>query len=182
MQLTYAATFQREHVLNTIKKFKLTTVIFTCVILLGCNKAEPVRDIAYYQGLGSEKSIESLRACAEKKKTLLEKKDAEGLDQFAKSTQNVNCRTAFRYVMLEEAKLITARAAELQKMNTRDEVRKLRETLHAEFEARMVGLVPMIEEWNEEAVPFALAIREFDRQVANRISRIDIDSWKPRRK
>ncbi|RJG02641.1 hypothetical protein [Noviherbaspirillum sedimenti] len=163
------------------RKIKLGVSAFAFALLLGCDKAEPVRDIAYYQGLGFEKSLESLRACVQKKKALLEKKDAEGLDQFAKSTQNINCRTAFRFVIKEAAQSLSVRAQEIQKMNTQDEVKILRDKIHADMETKLSGIDSVVEDWQSDAMPLGLAIRDLNQKAANRISRIDIDSWKKRK-
>lgn len=159
-------------------KLKICIAFAMLAFIFGCNKTEPIRSLAYFQGLGLEKTFAVLQSCADEKKSLLDKKNAEGLDQFAKSSQFANCRVAFKFAASEYGKNILLKANDFKNATTQVEVENLKKKIEAEFEAKWKGIHPMIRDYeNNDIQPLSYALVVVDQTAANRSSRIDINSW-----
>ncbi len=122
--------------LSNKSTLRLCAIAVTSVLFAGCTKTEPVRDIAYFQGLGLDKTLDTLRSCQAEKKALMNKKDAEGLDQLAKSPHYTNCRTAFKFATGEEAKNVDTTTSAIDAASTAEDVKQLQEKVVADINAR----------------------------------------------
>lgn len=162
----------------------LNTCISACalLVLVGCDNAEPIRDIAYFQGIGLEKTLAQLKTCGSQKKALLEKKDAEGLDRYAKSRQLTNCHTGFKFAASEEAKNLSSRIGEFKNVRSQEEVKALKQKILGDVEARWDGIQPLANDWiRVDGQDLAYAVRAIEQSAANRSSNLDFASWGKRR-
>lgn len=120
----------------------------SCLVALSaCESSEPLRETAYFEGLGFEKSLQYVRSCTDEKKALLAKQDAEGLDRFAKSSRGKNCRTGFDYASKQEAELVRSKATLLQAATTEDELNQAQNRISGETDARWGDTFKVFPDW-----------------------------------
>ncbi len=115
--------------------------------LSACDSSEPLRDPAYFEGLGFEKTLEFVRACAAEKKSLVDKGDAEGLDSFAKSSHGKNCHTGFDYAVKQEAELVSGKAKLFAGANTEDEIKGIKKAIADETDGRWGETFKVFKDW-----------------------------------
>jgi hypothetical protein len=117
------------------------------VALSACDSSEPLRDPAYFEGLGFEKTLEFVRTCAAEKKSLVDKSDAEGLDSFAKSSHGKNCHTGFDYAVKQEAELVSGKAKLFASANSEEEIKQLKKTIYDGTGSRLGDALVIFKDW-----------------------------------
>jgi hypothetical protein len=125
------------------------------VTLSACDSAEPLRDSAYFEGLGFEKTFQYLQSCADEKNALLAKQDAEGLDRFAKSSKGINCRTSFNYAAKREAEAVLAKAKLLRTANSEEELKQARGSIESDVNARWGNILKTFHDWKSPELSYA---------------------------
>lgn len=125
------------------------------VSLSACDSTEPLRDSAYFEGLGFDKTFQYLQSCADNKNALLAKQDAEGLDRFTKSSKGINCRTSFDYAAKQEAEAVLAKAKLLRTANSVDELKKAQATIESDLEARWGNIFKTFKDWKSKELNHA---------------------------
>lgn len=144
--------------------------------ITACESSEPLRDIAYFEGLGFEKSFQYVQACTEEKKALLAKQDAEGLDKFAKSTRGKNCRTGFDYSAKKEAEALRGKASQLKASNTEEEIKQAQNSISKETDARWGEIFKVFPDWKSSDLNSAYLY--VARTASTRLSEIMISNMR----
>lgn len=156
-----------------MKKIWLLGVI-SVLAFSACSTDEPVRETAYFEGLGFEKTLEYIISCREEKRSLLASKDAEGLDRFAKSSKAKNCLTGLKYAQQEEAKIILSKAKILNSASSVQDLKREEKAIADDHHARWGDTFTVFPDWKKSAPAIAGAFYEVGATSSRRHSRIMI--------
>lgn len=155
----------------------VSSIAIALILLGGCDKPEPIRDIAYFEGLGFEKTLDYVKLCRDEKVRLQEKKDAEGLDRFAKSARATNCRTGFKYATGIEAEIINKKAATLHEATSHEALKTLQAQISRDVDSRWGDIPEVFKEWaKHDGAAMSYAFWNLSRIASSRSARLHISS------
>lgn len=118
-----------------------------------CSPQEESLTIAYFQGLGPDQATLYLKQCVAQKKSLMERKDAVSLNEFAKSVRSGNCLTAYKYAAEEGSKTLIAQSARFGQVTTVAESKGLWEQMKKDISAQWDEVDSTFPEWKAAAPP-----------------------------
>lgn len=145
-----------------IRKISITTASAFAILLGACAQTEQPLDIAYFQGLGGQKTDDYLKACVALKKPLLVKQDADSLDRFAKSVRAINCQTALRFAVDIESKNLAVRSRELDAAQDHRALKAVHEKIRHDFAEKWKDITSTFPEWKKDTAPLASAMYQVD--------------------
>lgn len=146
--------------------------------LTACSPQEESLTIAYFQGLSPDKTALYLKECVAQKKALLDRKDAAGLNQFAKSVRAGNCLTAYKYTAEEGGKTLIAQSALFGKATTVAESKGIWEQMKKDISGQWDEVDSTFPEWKAAAAPLFKAIINAESAYTRSMSRINIEAMK----
>lgn len=146
--------------------------------LTACSLQEESLTIAYFQGIGPDKTVLYLKECVAQKKPLLERKDAAGLNQFAKSVRASNCLTAYKYAAEEGGKALLVQSALFGQVTTVAESKGIWEQMKKDIGAQWDEFDSTFPEWKAAAAPLFKAIMGAEAAYTRSTSRINIEAMK----
>ena len=160
-------------------QISLTGIVVGLLLgLAACSPQEESLTTAYFQGLGPDKTALYLKECVAQKKPLLERKDAAGLNQFAKSVRAGNCLTAYQYAAEEGGKALMAKSVVFGQVTTVAEAKGIWDQFKNDVSAQWDEPHATFPEWKEAAAPLIKAIISAEAAYTRATSRINIEALK----
>lgn len=154
------------------------TIVGLVLGLAACSPQEESLTTAYFQGLGPNNAALYLKQCVAQKKPLLERKDAAGLNQFAKSVRAGNCLTAYQYAAEEGGKALMAKSAVFGQATTVSEAKGIWEQMKKDVSAQWDEPHVTFPEWKEAETPLSKALMSAEAAYIRATSRINIEALK----
>jgi len=160
-------------------QISLTGIVVGLLLgLAACSPQEESLTTAYFQGLGPDKTALYLKECVAQKKPLLERKDAAGLNQFAKSVRAGNCLTAYQYAAEEGGKALMAKSVVFGQVTTVAEAKGIWDQFKNDVSAQWDEPHATFPEWKGAEAPLIKAIMSAEAAYVRATSRINIEALK----